>query len=104
MAFDFFTGRLKEFFAKQGKGGQAHFNEPNLASSQAEQNDQSNQAGQSNQSSQHEPCCTGKVHIFYRGVSDDHLYVARQRSWSEVKFFRPRGLRVFCQDCRRRLL
>jgi hypothetical protein len=51
-----------------------------------------------------QPCCSGVCHIFYRGVSDDRLYVARVRHWNEVKYFRPRGLRVFCRDCRRRLL
>lgn len=50
------------------------------------------------------PCCGGVVHIAYRGASDDHLYVAYTRKWTEVKFFKPRGLRVFCAGCRRRLL
>ncbi len=49
-------------------------------------------------------CCTGKVHIAYRGISDDRLYMAYGRKWSEVKFFRPHGLKVFCADCRRRIL
>lgn len=49
-------------------------------------------------------CCSGKVNIAYRGVSDDRLYMAYTRHWNEVKFFRPVGLRVFCADCRRRLL
>lgn len=51
-----------------------------------------------------ELCCQGKVHIAYRGISDDRMYMARDRKWSEVKFFRPNSLRVFCVDCRRRLL
>src|SRR5271166_4829649 len=51
-----------------------------------------------------EVCCSGRAHIFFRGVSDDRLYVARDRHWNEVKYFRPRGLRVFCAHCRRRLL
>jgi hypothetical protein len=51
-----------------------------------------------------EVCCEGKVHIAYRGVSDDKMYVAYNRKWSEVKFFKPNGLRVFCAGCRRRLL
>lgn len=50
------------------------------------------------------PCCSGSVHIAYRGVSDDKLYMAYARKWSETKFFRPHGLRVFCADCRRRLV
>lgn len=51
-----------------------------------------------------EVCCEGKVHIAYRGVSDDKMYVAYNRKWAEVKFFKPNGLRVFCAGCRRRLL
>lgn len=58
----------------------------------------------SQQEEESKPCCEGVVHIAYRGVSDDRLYVAYRRKWDEVKFFRPRGLRVFCTGCRRRLL
>jgi hypothetical protein len=49
-------------------------------------------------------CCDGFVHIAYRGVSDDRLYLAQGRKWGDVRFFKPRGLRVFCAGCRRRLL
>lgn len=49
-------------------------------------------------------CCQGRVNIAYRGVSDDRLYIAHNRHVTEVKFFRPRGLKVFCIDCRKRLL
>lgn len=48
-------------------------------------------------------CCGDIVHIVYRGVSDDKLYIAYDRKWQELKFFRPKGLRVFCKKCRRRL-
>lgn len=51
-----------------------------------------------------EHCCEGRVHIAYRGLSDDRLYVAYNRAWREVRFFRPNGLRVFCSSCRRRVL
>lgn len=51
-----------------------------------------------------ELCHSGSVHIAYRGVADDRMYIAYSRHWNEVKFFRPVGLRVFCADCRRRLL
>lgn len=51
-----------------------------------------------------ELCCRGRVHIAYRGISDERMYIAKDRGWAEVKFFRPNGLRVFCSDCRRRLL
>ena len=51
-----------------------------------------------------ETCCAGQVHIAYRGLSDDKQYVAYSRAWNEVKFFRQNNLKVFCADCRRRLL
>jgi hypothetical protein len=50
------------------------------------------------------PCCSEKVHIGYRGVSDDRLYLSYDRKWGDVKFFRPNGLRVFCALCRNRIL
>jgi hypothetical protein len=50
------------------------------------------------------PCCGPKVHIAYRGKSDDRLYLAENRKWEEVRYFKPNGLRVFCAGCRRRLL
>ena len=49
-------------------------------------------------------CCSDQVHIAYRGVSDDRLYLSYDRKWADVKFFRPNGLRVFCASCRRRIL
>lgn len=48
-------------------------------------------------------CCSGKVHIAYRGVSDDRMYIAYNRNFKEIKFFKPNGLRVFCANCRRRI-
>jgi hypothetical protein len=89
--FEFFADRLKNLLAKAGHPNQAAGAKGEKLSEAAEQGEE------------HENCCAGKVHIFYRGLADDHLYVARQRNWSEVKFFLPRGLKVFCQDCRRRL-
>lgn len=50
------------------------------------------------------PCCTEKVHIAYRGKADDRLYIARDRQWQEVRYFRTDGLRVFCAMCRHRVL
>lgn len=50
------------------------------------------------------PCCSSEVHIAFRGLSDDRLYLSRNRSWQEVRFFRPNGLRVFCALCRRRIV
>lgn len=51
-----------------------------------------------------EICCQGTVHIAYRGMADDRMYVSYSRKWAELRFFRPNGLRVFCADCRQRLL
>lgn len=48
-----------------------------------------------------ELCCNGKVHIAYRGLADDRMYISYNRRWEEVKFFRQNNLRVFCADCRR---
>jgi len=50
------------------------------------------------------PCCSPSVHVAYRGVSDDRLYLSCDRKWGDVKYFRPNGLRVFCAGCRRRIL
>ncbi|CAN5369733.1 hypothetical protein BH11CYA1_BH11CYA1_30500 [soil metagenome] len=49
-------------------------------------------------------CCKGVVHIAYRGVADDRMYLSYSRQWKEIRFFRPNGLRVFCADCRHRVL
>ena len=51
-----------------------------------------------------EVCCNGIVHIAYRGVSDDRMYISHSRHWREIKYFRPQGLKVFCADCRTRVL
>lgn len=49
-------------------------------------------------------CCSSEVHIAFRGVSDNKLYVAKNRHWQEVRFYKPNGLRVFCVQCRHRVL
>jgi hypothetical protein len=51
-----------------------------------------------------ELCCSGVVHIAYRGLADDRMYMSYSRKWSELRFFRANGLRVFCADCRQRVL
>lgn len=50
------------------------------------------------------PCCSELVHIAFRGVADDKLYMARNRKWTEVRFYKQNGLRVFCATCRHRVL
>ncbi len=49
-------------------------------------------------------CCSEEVHIAFRGVSDDRLYIAYNRKWDEVRYYKPNGLRVFCAGCRHRVL
>ncbi|MFA6208521.1 MAG: hypothetical protein WCT03_05855 [Candidatus Obscuribacterales bacterium] len=76
--------------------------------SQQANSQQSNnqQPGQSQDDSQEEDlvCCKGIVHIAYRGIADDRMYMSYSRQWNEIRFFRPHGLRVFCADCRHRVL
>jgi hypothetical protein len=48
-------------------------------------------------------CCGGSVHIAYRGISDDRMYMAYDRKWTDLRFFRQNGIRVFCAKCRHRL-
>jgi hypothetical protein len=78
------------------------------ANGQQANNQQSNiqQPGQSQDDSQEEDlvCCKGIVHIAYRGIADDRMYMSYSRQWNEIRFFRPHGLRVFCADCRHRVL
>lgn len=51
-----------------------------------------------------ELCCKGVVHIAYRGIADDRMYMCYSRTWAELRYFRQNGLRVFCADCRVRLI
>lgn len=50
-----------------------------------------------------ELCCNGNVHIAYRGLADDRMYISYDRKWKEVKYFRQNSLKVFCADCRRHI-
>lgn len=49
-------------------------------------------------------CCSEDVHIAYRGLADDRLYMSYNRKWPEVRYYRANGLRVFCAKCRHRVL
>ena len=53
--------------------------------------------------SEEDLCCEGIVHIAYRGLADDRMYISYDRKWAEVKYFRQNSLRVFCAGCRRRV-
>lgn len=50
-----------------------------------------------------DPCCGPIVHIAYRGKADDRMYMTYNRTWQEVRYYQPNGLRVFCATCRRRV-
>lgn len=62
-----------------------------------------NKSGAQPETAEETRCCRNLVHIAYRGVSDDRLYVAYGRKWADLRYFKPKGLKVFCADCRRRL-
>ncbi len=49
-------------------------------------------------------CHKDKVHIFVRGLADGKLHVARNRNYSDFRFYKKQGLKVFCAVCRKRLV
>ena len=49
-------------------------------------------------------CHKDKVHIFVRGLADGKLHAAKNRNYSDFRFYKKDGLRVFCAVCRQRLL
>ena len=49
-------------------------------------------------------CHKDKVHIFVRGLVDGRLHVARNRHYSDFRFYKKQGLKVFCVVCRKRLV
>ena len=51
-----------------------------------------------------ELCHKDKVHIFVRGLADSKLHVARNRHYSDFRFYKKQGLKVFCAVCRKRVL
>jgi hypothetical protein len=50
-------------------------------------------------------CCNPEntVHIAFRGLSDDRMYIAYNRRYPELRYFRGNGLRAYCVECRRRV-
>ena len=48
-------------------------------------------------------CHKDKVHIFVRGLADEKLHVARNRNYSDFRFYKKQGLKVFCAVCRKRI-
>ena len=49
-------------------------------------------------------CHKDKVHIFVRGLADGKLHTAKNRNYSDFRFYKKDGLRVFCAVCRKRLV
>ena len=49
-------------------------------------------------------CHKDKVHIFVRGLADGKLHSAKNRNYSDCRFYKKENLKVFCAICRRRLL
>ena len=48
-------------------------------------------------------CHKDKVHIFVRGLADGKLHVARNRNYSDFRFYKKDGLKVFCAVCRKKI-
>ena len=49
-------------------------------------------------------CHKDKVHIFVRGLVDGKMHSAKNRNWSDFRFYKKDGLKVFCAVCRKRLV
>lgn len=49
-------------------------------------------------------CHKDKVHIFVRGLADGKLHSAKNRNYSDIRFYKKQGLKVFCVVCRKRIL
>ena len=49
-------------------------------------------------------CHKETVHIFVRGLADGKLHAAKNRNYSDFRFYKKDGLKVFCAVCRKRLV
>ena len=49
-------------------------------------------------------CHKETVHIFIRGLADGKLHAAKNRNYSDFRFYKKQGLKVFCAVCRKRLV
>jgi len=49
-------------------------------------------------------CHKKTVHIFIRGLADGKLHAAKNRNYSDFRFYKKDGLKVFCAVCRKRLV
>ncbi len=48
-------------------------------------------------------CCSNEVIIAYRGLSDFRQYIAYNRQYADIKYFKQHFLKVFCARCRKRI-
>lgn len=48
-------------------------------------------------------CCSDEVIIAYRGLSDFRQYIAYNRQYVDIKYFKQHFLKVFCAKCRKRI-
>ena len=49
-------------------------------------------------------CHKDKVHIIVRGLADGKLHIAKNRNYSDLRFYKKQNLRVFCATCRKRII
>jgi len=49
-------------------------------------------------------CHKKTVHIFVRGLADGKMHAAKNRNYSDFRFYKKDGLKVFCAVCRKRLV
>lgn len=49
-------------------------------------------------------CHKEKVHIFIRGLADGKLHSAKNRYYSDIRFYKKENLKVFCAVCRKRIV
>ncbi|GEM_PF-2906452 len=49
-------------------------------------------------------CHKDKVHIFVRGLADGKLHSAKNRNYSDFRFYKKENLKVFCAVCRKRII
>lgn len=49
-------------------------------------------------------CHMDKVHIFIRGLADGKMHSAKNRNYSDFRFYKKENLKVFCATCRKRIV
>ena len=49
-------------------------------------------------------CHKKTVHIFIRGLADGKMHTAKNRNYSDFRFYKKDNLKVFCAVCRKRIV